>query len=393
MRTLLGIVTVLALIWSAWWAVGRVAVGRAVEAGLAAAGAAGIEAGAEATRIAGYPNRFDVTFERPRLADPAAGLVWEGPFLQIFSLSYRPWHVILALPPEQTLTLPGAQVGLASERLQASLRLRPAADLPLDQAILAGEALRLALPGGAEVATGPARAALAADPSRAAGYRAGLTVEGIALPGPAGPLPARAERLHVDAGLTFDAPLDRHAGQTRPRLVRVELREGTLAWGPLRLTARGTLAPDAAGRAEGRIELRVTGWREGLGAAAALGLLDPGLAPVLERMGEALAAAGGAAGAGGGGTVTEGSGGAQEYGTTVEGAAVAPGAETPAEGLAGAQGAGATAEGLAGAQGGGTTAVDTSGGPGAGALTLPLTFAGGRISLGALPLGPAPAWP
>jgi hypothetical protein len=267
----------------------------------------------------GFPARLDLTVTAPVLFDPVAGAGWSGPFAQVLTLAYRPWHVIAALPPEQVITLAGTDLRLTADRLRASVVASPSPALPLDRTAIEGEGLRLALPFGA-VAVESLRAGTRAN-GGAARHDVAAVLRGLALDVPLPPeAPEGTADLRLDATLTFDAPLDRHAGAARPALRAVTLHAIRLDWGPLAATASGTVEADAAGFAAGRIELALDDWPRALALAVAAGLIDPGVAPTWA----------------------------------------------------------AIARGFA----------DAAGTPGR--VALPLTFAGGRTSLGPLPIGLAP---
>ncbi|HMO70657.1 MAG TPA: DUF2125 domain-containing protein [Paracoccaceae bacterium] len=332
MRWLLWVVVAAGLIWSGVWYAASVALDRAARQAVAAAGAQGLIVAEEGIAVRGFPNRLDLTVTAPRLADPVTGAAWQAPFVQLFALVYRPWHLIAALPAGQRLTLAdGTAMVVEAGRLQASVVLEPVSALPLDRAVLAGEGLALVLerPEAAPAALAASRLNLAMrrDPSRAGWHEIGLVVADLApdaavmaaLPPGAGLPPAiGAIRLRAFAGLT--APLDRFAGETRPRLTALELREASLRWGALTVTAEGAVVADAAGQAEGRIDIRIEPWPLALDAAVAAGLIRAELAPTWAELARRLA--------------------------------------------------------------------ETS--PDPARLDLPLTFARGRTAIGPLPLGPAP---
>lgn len=336
MRWLLWVVVAAGVLWSGVWFAASSALDRAVRAAQAGLAAQGIVASDQGIAVRGFPNRLDLTVTSPRLADPVTGAAYGAPFMQLFTLVYRPWHLIVALPPEQRLTLPGGtEALLRAGKLRASLVAEPALSLPLDRLVLAGEALALTLAGpAAGPAKGPVTIEAAAlnlasrrDPSRAGWHEIGLEISALspdpavlaALP-PGTGLPPAVDFIRLRAFAGLSAPLDRHAGRTRPHLTALELREASLRWGGLTVSARGALAADAAGQAEGRIDIRIEPWPLALRAAVASGLLRPELAPTWAEMARRLA--------------------------------------------------------------------ETS--PDPDRLDLPLTFARGRMALGPLPLGPAP---
>ena len=69
----------------------------------------------------------------------------------------------------------------------------------------------------------------------------------------------------------------------------VDIRDIALTWGRLDIRGRGSLAVDAEGFAEGRVELRARNWEDMLAVAESSGALNPTLAGAL-RGGLALLA-------------------------------------------------------------------------------------------------------
>ena len=99
---------------------------------------AGVKAEKSKLSVAGFPNRFDMTVEGLQLADAQSGISWQAPFVQVFAMTWKPWHVIAAMPPEQVLSLPDQTLTITSTGLEASLRAKPAMDAPLAEARVAG---------------------------------------------------------------------------------------------------------------------------------------------------------------------------------------------------------------------------------------------------------------
>ncbi|MDZ4134328.1 MAG: DUF2125 domain-containing protein, partial [Paracoccaceae bacterium] len=110
MRVLLAVVLGLAMLWGGYWFVGARALEQGGAAWFADQTAQGRIAMRDSFGVRGFPNRFDLTVEGLRLADPATGYGWQAPFVQIFSLTYKPWHIIAALPPEQQFQTPGQAI-------------------------------------------------------------------------------------------------------------------------------------------------------------------------------------------------------------------------------------------------------------------------------------------
>ncbi|NUB44434.1 DUF2125 domain-containing protein [Fertoebacter nigrum] len=323
MRALVRVVLVLAVLYAGYWFVGSRALERGAEAWFQQQAAAGFIAERESLSVQGFPSRFDLTVNGLRLADPATGIGWEAPFVQVFSLSYKPWHVIAAFAPQQIVRTPSDDVTLDAAKLQASVIVTPGPALALDRVALAGEGLRATSSIGWSLAADSARFATRRLDGTDNAHDIGIEATNISPDASlltalgAASLPGQIDLARLTATASFSAPLDRHAGATRPQLLALEIGEGLLRWGDLGLFARGSLVADAQGQAEGRVEFRLDNWPKAVDLAVALGLMTPEVAPTWRNALTLLAAGG----------------------NTVE---------------------------------------------------VPLTFAQGRMSLGPLPIGPAP---
>lgn len=319
MRGLIWVTVILAGLWGGWWVVGSRGAKAAAEGWLVE------NARYEALTVAGFPNRFDLTVTGLEMGEPGGGPGWRTPFAQVFAMSWKPWHLIAALPGGQEFFLPEGVVRLDGTGMMGSLLLVPGGDLALSEAVVQGAELRAA--PGFGVLTGAAKAvgSIRADDSRVNGYRLGLAVAGASLAADwaAGVgLPGVVDEVFVDANLGLSAPIDRHMGAARPVVQRLAVTAARVKWGALKLSAKGAFAADAAGFAAGEIVLRVENWRLLPPVLVGAGVIAEGFAPALTRGMEVMAEAG----------------------------------EDPA------------------------------------VLVLPLVAKDGRMSLGPLPLGPAPVW-
>lgn len=287
MRALIWATMLMGGLWSGYWFVGKTSVERVVQAFFQEAPAQGLIAENSGISILGFPSRFDLTVTSPRLADPRSGVEWQAPFLQVFSLSYKPWHIIAAFPPEQTLSTAGQDVTITSEKLQASVVVTPNTALTLDRATLVGSGIALRSSFGWQAMADELRFALRQDPSRSNTHEIGLDLNRLQ-PDPAflallPQMPTRVEKLHLDAFVGFDAPIDRFAGQTRPRPEFLEIKEAGLNWGDLSFFAKGRLdLVDAT--PEGRLDLRIENWRDMMPFLAVSGAIKPEVLPTVETM-------------------------------------------------------------------------------------------------------------
>ena len=305
MRKLLILMILGSALWAGYWFVGSNAVREGVTGFFADAARQGITAENAGVTVAGFPNRFDLTIDEIRLADPMAGVGWQAPFVQVFAMTWKPWHIIAAFAPEQVVTLPDQTVTVASRDLKASLRAKPSTDLPLAELRLAGVSLDLASDLGWTLGIGEFTFGLRADAALGpTGYELGFdfaplspdpeivaAINAVTLPDlPPTDLPPTVEALWGSVYLTFSAPLDRHAGETQPHLRRVEINQFNLTWGALAASASGTVEADGNGYAAGRITVEVTNWDRLPAVLVAAGLVQPEVAPTVARGMQALAA-------------------------------------------------------------------------------------------------------
>jgi hypothetical protein len=92
------------------------------------------------------------------------------------------------------------------------------------------------------------------------------------------------EVAQIDLVAGFSAPIDRFAGQTKPLLTALTVKDGQIHWGDLVLTTKGTIVAGADGLAEGRIDIHIQNWRKMLPVAVAAGLIKADVAPTVENM-------------------------------------------------------------------------------------------------------------
>lgn len=305
MRKLLFLMVALVALWSGYWVVGSNAVRNGVNDFFAGAATQGLVAENTEVTVAGFPNRFDLTVDGLHLVDPKAAVGWNAPFVQVFAMTWKPWHIIAAFPPEQQVLLPGNSVTVTSQDLKASLRAKPSTDLPLAEMRLAGASLGLKSQQGWTLGLGEFTLGLRADPALGeTGYELGFdlapltpdpgfvaAVKAVAIPDlPASDLPDTVESLWGSVYLTFSAPLDRHAGKAKPHLTRIEVNQLNFAWGKLAATARGLVEADDQGFAAGEITVEITNWDRLPAILVAAGVVKPEMAPTIARGMQALAA-------------------------------------------------------------------------------------------------------
>jgi hypothetical protein len=274
-------VVVAALLWAGYWVVGSRALDKASRQWF---DDPRNNATYQSLDITGFPSRFDMTVTEPRFTDPGSRLEWAAPFLQLFTLTYQPWHIIAAFPPEQNLTGPNGAAILRAGKLQASLVLQPTSSLPLDRLTMVGDALTLESTDFAALSVENLRFATRPAPMRENTHEIGLNAANITTP-----TGDRVDALRLDAIVGLTAPLDRFAAQSRPEVTQFELRELLVQADAAQLTGAGTLQPDSAGYANGAVTITLTNWETALQMAAKAGVIRPETLTSWTNAGEFLA--------------------------------------------------------------------------------------------------------
>ena len=226
MRWLTGLVVVLGCLWCGYWFLGARGFEAGAEHWFTNMEAAGKVARYQALDVNGFPNRFDLTVTEPQIGDPASGITWQAPFLQILSLSYKPWHVIAAFPPTQQITLPYDAVTVQSGKLQASVVVQPVPTLPLDRSVVIGEDLVALGESGWDIRAASMHFATRLDATRADMHEIGVEVTGLQpdarLTAALGSvLPDQISLLRVGVSAGFTAPIDRMLLQSRPQITQL----------------------------------------------------------------------------------------------------------------------------------------------------------------------------
>ncbi len=293
MRGLIWAVAVVAALWAGLWVVAARLTDNALADWIASQNGAILAK----VSVSGFPNRMDITATDVVAGDQGFGPGWQAPFVQVFAMVWKPWHLIAALPTEQTVTLPGGlPVSIGSDRLQSSLVLVPGTALALDRLNIAGDALRLSGAGSGEpLRIQTFRLAVHRDDLVPGAVRLGLEAAGVLPPTafrasfPGGRnAPEGPGSLRMDALAQLSGPIDRAAFDAPPQLLALDVNSLTLDWGSLSLSAKGLLRVDDAGYLEGQLDLDIAGWRTGLDLAVAAGALQPGVADTWAAFAEQL---------------------------------------------------------------------------------------------------------
>ena len=261
LRALIAIVIVSVLAWSGYWFAFSGVHRSAVEDLVIRLRAQGKPAQYSGIRVQGFPNRFDTTIEAPSYFDPDLGLSWQAEFLQILSLSYRPYRMILAWPERQIFGIGRETVQLESENLRASLSLRNMGKPELDTFIAESGPVRLSGSSGwqsrfSEMLLAVRRAG--GDGSRIEfGARASHLPDALeTMPGGwIESLLGNLSSMEISLALEFDGPVTQEScAAGRTRLTGIEISESWLRWEDAQLDFSGQLTV-ADGKISGRLTI------------------------------------------------------------------------------------------------------------------------------------------
>lgn len=123
MRIMIWIIALLAVGWCGYWVVASTALERGAGAWFDARRGEGWQADYADLRVSGFPYRFDTTLTDVALADPGTGVVWQAPEFIVTALAYQPNHVIAIFPAEQVLRSPFDTLTVTSSDMRASARV------------------------------------------------------------------------------------------------------------------------------------------------------------------------------------------------------------------------------------------------------------------------------
>ena len=132
--------------------------------------------------IGGFPYRFDVTVTAPEVTSPDGEVTWSAPDIRLYALSYQPQHVIAVLPPNQTLRLGRQTIAITAADLTASATVGLSSDLPLSHAESVGHTLAITSDFGWGLLADEARAAVRRA-GAGAGQQLGIEMTGLTLKG------------------------------------------------------------------------------------------------------------------------------------------------------------------------------------------------------------------
>ncbi|MCV2874258.1 DUF2125 domain-containing protein [Defluviimonas sp. WL0050] len=287
MRAVIWLTAAFAIFYGGYWAVGSRAVMEGTEVALADLRAAGRAEYGEVT-LEGFPSRFDLAIENLQLTSADGAVHWSAPRVQVYALSYKPHHIIAALPPDQTLRVGREEIAIRSGDLRASAVFGIDPDLPLKRAQSVGTELALTSDHGWGATARELRLAIR-EGITATEQDVGAEVFDLSLSGQPSDLltqaglPTGGGHVRLDAILTLDHPLNRHLPAEPLSVTAADIRSAELTWGTVQISASGRIEIAGSGQPEGRLELTIRDWRGALPLATALGLIKPEIAPTVEK--------------------------------------------------------------------------------------------------------------
>lgn len=287
MRGLIILIIVAFAGYSGWWWIGRTAQVEGFARWKATQQQAGWQVDVGDMSVSGYPSRFDTRLRDLALAPASREWIWRADGFDIYALSYKPNHLILAWPGIQHLSLQGRELALEADVARASAVMMPNLRLTLNRFQFEGKDLAIRADGQPLVKVAQAGVSIHhSGEDTAPTYDLYLQVVEAAMPevlqsllGDADPRRAAPVTLRVDADLTLDAPLDRTLQTTGVEAVDVVQAE--LLWGSQRIAAMGRVQAGTDGSAEGALDLEFSDWPAFLELLQRGGLLSPTMAQVL----------------------------------------------------------------------------------------------------------------
>lgn len=299
MRLLLWLTAILAALYSGYWVVGSRAALLGAQTTLSQMKAEG-RADYAGLSLVGFPSRFDITIDKPKLISADGQTSWQAEFVQFLALSYQPNRIIAVWPHEQTVMVGPETLQIKSTDMRASLALQANLNLALDHATLDGQGLDIASNMGwqmlAEKLILASRQAAPDGKSHELALDLTHLAPGPVLRGLIDPdqkWPASTDIARADVIVDFAAPLDRDATTAPPAITALRALTAQVKWGSMDVSLSGDLQVDETGTPTGRLQLDAQNWRDVLAALVTAGVIDAELAKSLERGFRAVALAGG----------------------------------------------------------------------------------------------------
>lgn len=143
MKKLIWLLLVAVAIYSGYWMVGAKGTETAISAWMSARAQEGWQAEASEVDTHGYPLRFDTDIRDLSLADPRTGVAFSTERLALLSKSHAPTRFTARLAETAVLASPYQRIDIGNEVAEADLFVSPGPNLTLDHAAIRLDGLTL----------------------------------------------------------------------------------------------------------------------------------------------------------------------------------------------------------------------------------------------------------
>lgn len=303
MRKLTALIIILFGLWGGYWYVGATALETGLKDYLSTKHRQtdAIPITYDDLTVQGFPNRFDTSLTNLRITDAANGLDWHAPFLHVHALSYKPYHIIAALPNDQSLRISGQDLQISSDEIKGSVVFVAGAlldkELTIDRSsfVMRNLVVRSSLGWNAAISEGSI--ATRQTPTDPLHYDLSVSAKDITVPAqmrktldPAGLLADVIDRVSLDASLGFTAPWNLLADQSdAPVLTEVNVNRLSAVWGDVQISADGDLQIDQHGYPNGTLNITARNWQKMYQLAENANVVDPDFAQTIQNGLKALA--------------------------------------------------------------------------------------------------------
>lgn len=297
MRKLIAIITILFGLWGGYWVIGATALETGLKDYLSTNHRAKdpIHVAYSDLSVRGFPNRFDTSLTNIRVTDLANRLDWRAPFLHVHALSYKPYHIIAALPHDQTLQISGQELQITSDEIKGSVVFVASAlldkELAIDRSSFVIRNLAVSSNMGWKTAISDGTIATRQTPTNPLHYDLAVSATTITLPDqlrktfdPDQLLADAIHRISLDASLGFTAPWTLIAHQQNmPVLTDISVNKLAVVWDDVQISATGDLQIDQHGYPSGTLIVTASNWQKIYRLAQSTNTIDPIFAQTIQN--------------------------------------------------------------------------------------------------------------
>jgi len=143
-RKLIWVLAGLAVLWAGAWVALSQTITQGTAAWFGARQAEGWQAEYADLSVTGFPTRFDIVLTDVAMADPETGLAWQVPAFRLEAQGLTSHRVTAIWSPTQTVATPIQRIEVETRDMRADIGLLAGPALTLDRADVSLDALRLA---------------------------------------------------------------------------------------------------------------------------------------------------------------------------------------------------------------------------------------------------------